>query len=375
MACETVWYSNAFTGLPTLSGTVGELLAVLDACLVNGSTPITLGSLVVASGVATATYGSGHTYPQYGVVEIAGATPSELNGRKRILSVTGTTFTFDATGISDQTASGTITAKIPAAGWEIAYSGTNKKAYRALGVGATGGLLQVDDTVGAGAYAKVRGFMGMTDVNTGTDQFPTDTQVSSGGYWNKSSAANTTQRNWTLVADDRFIYFVTNYDGSTVYKAVFFGDFVNYAPADPWGCVITLGSTPGATSYPGYTDGSTSNARLYLPRIFEGTGTSVLGAKKCVTYQSAKTNLPYPSPVSGGILATDLCMLFDGAATSSPSTIRGQLPGYVMFLNDCSPGLSWNTPILLDGYADAVLPIPTGDTAAPWFGVKLGDWR
>ena len=132
------------SGAPVLSGTAGTLIAVLDACLVNGFGSVTLNSLVVQNNVATATVSGGHGFamivgvnnvsPGVGpVVRIDGATPAALNGDWRLASVpNSTTFTFAAEGIPDQTATGTITAKRAPAGWAKAFGGANKAAYQPM---------------------------------------------------------------------------------------------------------------------------------------------------------------------------------------------------------------------------------------------------
>ena len=88
------------------------MIAVLDACLVDGFGLKSVDTLVVSGAVATANISTGHSAMVGSVVLISGATPSGLNGEKRVTAITTNTVVFDATGISDQTATGTITLKI-----------------------------------------------------------------------------------------------------------------------------------------------------------------------------------------------------------------------------------------------------------------------
>ena len=187
------YYHSAMSGVATLNGTAGSLISVLDACLVTGFNLKTADSLVVAGGIATLTISAGiGAFEVDAVALVAGATPSGLNGEKRVLSVTTNTITFAATGISDQTATGTITAKLAPAGWEKVYSGTNLAAYRSSDVSGTRMYMRVDDT--GTTNARVVGYESMTDVNTGVMPFPTSLQQSGGYYWPKASAANGTAR-------------------------------------------------------------------------------------------------------------------------------------------------------------------------------------
>jgi hypothetical protein len=97
-------------------------------------------SLVVASNIATATISGGHSAEVGSVVLVSGATPSGLNSEKKVLSVGAgnTTLTFDAPGISDQTASGTISLKLAGAGWSKEFTGTNLAAYKSNNVAGHG---------------------------------------------------------------------------------------------------------------------------------------------------------------------------------------------------------------------------------------------
>ena len=131
------YFTSAMAGAPQLNTTAGCLIAMLDACLIDGFGLKTADSVVVASNIATLTVAAGVGFADHAVVLIAGATPAGLNGEKRILSKTTTTITFDATGISDQTASGTITAKLAPAGWQKQFSATNLAAYRSTDPAST----------------------------------------------------------------------------------------------------------------------------------------------------------------------------------------------------------------------------------------------
>lgn len=227
---DAFWYTSAMAGAVQLPGQSGKMIEVIDSCLISGFGSKTLSSLVVASGVATATVSAGHEFLDDAVVLVAGATPSGLNGKKRITVVNSTTFTFDATGISDQTATGTITAKMaPPGSWSKAYSGTNKAAYQSTSIGATGHYLRIDDS--PAQYPTLIVYETMSDVDTGTGP-------STGSHWFcKSSQADATACPWVLFADDRAFYlFVANYvgGGALHYGAMFFGDIVPVLSTDAY---------------------------------------------------------------------------------------------------------------------------------------------
>jgi hypothetical protein len=363
-------------GAPTISGTAGAGITFFDAVLVNGFGQLTLTSLSVTSAVATATISAGHAYKQWSVVEIAGATPTELNGRKRVLSVTATELTFGATGVSDGSATGTITCKIPGAGWTKPYTGTNLAAYRLNSTTGTGSYLRVDDT--GTTEMRVVGYSAMTDINTGTDPFPTSVQVSGGGFMRKSSLSTTTARGWTMLADDRGFYLNVRVDGISEYKAYWFGDFNSFSTGTTtWECALACGIVTGSSgsSFLGVCNGATTTMVLYIPRAISGVAGALRGSKIGLAQVSAPTSVAYPCPVVGGIVASRGILIQEGATANS--SYRGEMPGYAVFMNNCASVLVTTTPILLDGFDEYILPLTTGDSTSLglWFGVNLGDWR
>lgn len=316
---EVKYFSSTMNGAPALSNSAGTLIAVLDACLVNGFGSVTLDSLVVASNVATGTVSAGHNFAMVGntgpVITIAGATPAGLNGEWRIASIPGsTTFTFATTGISDQTATGTITAKRAPAGFSKAFSGTNTAAYRSDNVAGSRLYLQVADSYASATYAMIRGFTGMTAVDTGTEPFPTGAQAA-GTYIYKASNTNCP---WNLYSDGRMIYFFcdSNKNSSWVGGLVF-GELDSYVEADTYnGLLIHAPSSMGALALAAL--GSTTNS--YLCRARNQVTLSVESAR----YSHRKC----PALGTGGPAyeATNLLLwpveVWDG--TTDP---RGLMPG------------------------------------------------
>ena len=196
-------------GAPALSGTVGAMIAVLDACLKNGFNLTTLTSLVIASNVAKATK-AGHGYIVNQALDVEGITGAcaEINGQVRVASVTTDTFTFAAGGISDQTATGTITCKASPAGWVKPFSATNLGVYRSGNGLSSLQCIKVDDTVGQ--YSSVTGAEDYTDISTAVSAFGTN-------YFKKSSTTDATARPWVLVADDKTVYLGVAWNSGAAY--------------------------------------------------------------------------------------------------------------------------------------------------------------
>jgi len=315
------YFDSTMSGAPSLSGTAGALIGVLDACLVDGFGSVTVDSLVVASNVVTATVSAGHQFAMVGntgpVIRIAGATPSGLNGDWRVTVTSSTAFTFATSGISDQTATGTISAKRAPAGFSKAFSGTDKAVYRSDDITGTRLFCRIDDAYTT--YSRIRGYEAMSDVDTGTGLFPTDAQISGGGYVFK---ANGTNRAWTLFSDGRAVYFSCDTNGNATWWGGFcFFDIDSYVASDAFGCgliyvINSSSSLPNLHSL-GITTGSV------LARASNQLGGSLLSAR----YSHSKTSSlgnggeAYPAAADNSVhLARVEC--WEGTTVS-----RGLMPG------------------------------------------------
>lgn len=355
MSTTVKYFHSAMTGAPTLSGTAGSLIAVLDACLVDGFNLKTADSVVVASSVATFSISTGIGAIEVdSIVLLAGATPSGLNGEKRVLSVTANTFTFDATGISDQTATGTITGKLASAGWAKTYSATNLAVYRSSDVAGTRMYLRVDDT--GTTNARVVAYEAMTDVNTGTMPFPTSAQQSGGYYWPKASAANGTARAWTVVADGRTFWLHTHTATTNLGYAGWtggFGDFNSYKSGDAYSCML-LGTTTDLSASTGVTQQAISycyattltNAGTAVARSFTTLGGSILPCRRAESYMgsdnysgASSANASYPNGPDNSLVLSRILLL------ETTPHIRGVIRGPLFAVQNCASSFNWRDKV------------------------------
>lgn len=278
------WFRSSMAGAPILAGQAGKLVAILDACLVNGWGSQTASTCVVSGGVCTMTFPADHAAMQESVILVAGSSIADLNGEQKVTATAPLTVKF-ATASPDGTASGPITVKIAPAGWAKPFaSGTTVGVYKSLNVQANGQFLRVNDA--AGDSARVIGYETMTGVSSGTLMFPTSTQLNGGIYWCKSVAAGSVAVDWTIVADGRSFYFLpsafmgADQAGSYLnYKAPsgnYFGDTSNLGKAaDPFNTLL-IGSASLNANYSGtqYHFNSQTLELHYLPKISAGTGTA-----------------------------------------------------------------------------------------------------
>lgn len=340
------YFHSGMTGAPSLTGSAGALLAVLNACLVNGFGSQTATSVSVSGGIATMTVPSTHPFDVHTVVLVAGATPSGLNGEKRVLTKSTYTITFDATGIADGLATGTITVKLAPAGWNQPFSGTNVATYQSANAASTKAILRVDDT--ASKNARVVAYESMTDIDTGTGACPRPWQQAGGLYWPKANATGGTGRFWIVIADDKTVWLKvgTNTTGTQNNGIIFgAGDFASRKVGDTYSFAVfgatadyadsaAIGSGNHAFGL-AYPDQYSSFSGFAL-RASTGIGAACLASKRPEsfgvlngsTYESGNGLFPYPNPSDNSLLLCRFMLSADvGGQYSTMAGVRGYLRG------------------------------------------------
>lgn len=371
---------SAMTGAPALTGQAGSLIALLDACLVNGFGAGGVDSIVIAGGVATVTRSAGHPFEVGSVALIAGATVTGgvINGEQKVTAVTTTTYQFDATGIANQAATGAITHKVAPAGWAKPYAGTNLAAYRSVAPETTGCLLRVDDT--GTVSARVVGYESMSDINTGVGLFPSAAQFSGGGYWTKAHAADANARPWMVFADARFFYVAVASNSS--YPAYYvvhsaFGDFLSsrVGPA-PYDCLLfsragVYASWPTTQAEAGISQDASNDAQCVAPRGYSGLGSAATLARRAVCWTNGGASgfsggTAFPDPGNGALWLNSMVVIEGSVA------VRGTLPGlgYSPQAIGGSAFAPRSVTTGLDGRRQAAVPSGNGvvffDVTGPW---------
>jgi hypothetical protein len=330
-------FRSTDVGAPQLTGIAGSMIAVLDACLVNGYN--TKSVTITRSGETATVTSTAHGYVLDQVVEISGAAETEYNGLFKVASVPdANTFTVIVTGNPATPATGAISCKVAGAGWTKDFTATNLAAYRGP-VGTTRYFLRVNDTFGN--LARVRGYESMTAISTGTGLFPTVAQFAGDGLvWWKSDASTSATRPWTLFTDGKCIHLVHHHNATSTYISLdTFGDIKSYRSGDVHNCIligsenttnaVTTNSAPGAC----YSLSLGSNsAGVFMARDYFGEGGS-FAPQKIVNgsfnsqITSTFTNnvfgsrgVRFPNPADGGLVVSKIFI-------GTPEVLRGELPG------------------------------------------------
>lgn len=325
------WFSshdasgNAVAGAPSLTGTAGSMITVLDACLVSGYGATTLTSLTVSGGVATATVQTGHPYLDQQQVLIAGATPSALNGLRRITRTGATTFTWQTTA-DNGTASGTITAQVAPVGWEKLFSGTSKAIYRSTDPAAVAAVYRVRHDAPPNAAALAA--LSASDIDTlsgATAEVP----------WSGSTTTDSTPRRWVVVADSRTVWLSILDDGGVPHYGYVYG-FGSLDPAGPldawcagvWSYLALTRSTGSAYTAARLLGGVTGGAPVDVEMMWPaGRGLEMVPGL-------SGGGWPYPSPVHGGVDVADI-----SARAVVSGVMRGRVRGLLapMHARDAMP--------------------------------------
>lgn len=302
-------FLSSHAGAPVLTGVAGGLIPVLDACLVNGFNLITLDSLVVVDGVLTGTK-AGHGFVPDQVIATS-ANESNLIGEWTVTTVTSNTFSAVATGVTNATGTGTLSAKAAPLGWSKVFSGTNKAVYRSNDVESCRMYLRVDDTSGYQAYTT--GYETMADVDTGTGRFPTQAQASSGLFWSRSASSNSTARLWKLAGNSKIFHFFPRVDIYTYTTHHYtFGDFVSEKQGDAFNCIIVghtnqlLGVGYGSIGVRNF-----NSSGMFIPRSFNQLGGAVTASTGCAVVAEGSGvagNPAYPALTNNGLILCGIIM-------------------------------------------------------------------
>lgn len=329
-------YRSDDAGAPSLSGTVGALITVLDALLINGYNSVSVTSITRSGSVATVTVSGGHGFRTDGSsaqAVISGAVETDYNGTFPITVTNTTVFTYTVPGTPTTPATGTILSKRAGAGFTKEFSGTNKAVYRA----ASGNQmrLRIDDT--NATQARFVGYETMSDVDTGTGPFPTAAQISGGLYCRKSDTASAAVRSWIALSNGVSLFFLP-YAASTGLTTpspgdtsghFFFGDITTYKSGDAYHTAI-FGSISGGSGTGTLTDLSlitSACAGHYLARTHLQTGGAITAGKAVhgnygTATQMATGLVSSVDPITGGI-----GLGFVEINETGVTATRGRLPG------------------------------------------------
>lgn len=321
------YFRSDMSGAPTATNAIGSLIGILDACLVDGFCVRTPDSVVVSGGVAEVSLGAGNPYKIHTVVLVSGASNPALNGEWKVATSGASSLTFACPGIADGVITG-VSLRLAPAGWGVPFTATNKRVYQSLDPNSSQAFFRFDNTANPCSH---RGYMNMTSVDVGTDEFPT-TSSQAVSCWLTSTS--TAIRKWTLIADGSFLYFSVYVSGATANgnAAYLCGDLVRFFPNDRY-AVVTQGSSNTSSSVAIYVApdlwnniNTAPNGPITSPRGIDGTG----GARVVGTHSNIASNSTgasgeaYPE---GGLGVVVGYPVFARQGIGANQRTRGTIPG------------------------------------------------
>lgn len=300
-------------GAPQLTNAMGSLIAVFDACLVNGynaKAMADIASVTSVGDVATITFNAAHGYRELQTLAITLPDP-QYSGKFKVLSANVLAITIklaavptNATVIPDASSS----IKVKGAAWAKEFAETNKAAYRPALRTTERCYLSVDDSLPiTSGCARVRGYETMTGAITGVNAFPTTVQQPISTIPKSNDA---TAKNWYLIVDGDMLYFFVN-PTATIANS-YFGFAFGYPRSkmtidDTFGCYISSAHQSESSSYSGGIRPDSLNAMSTPSGFFARAFTQIGAAIKSYMYGSGlcgfgnSTTEPFPSPADNSL--------------------------------------------------------------------------
>jgi hypothetical protein len=225
-------------------------------------------------------------------------------------------------------AQGAMSVKIAPLGWERVLERANVAVYRSRRPESTRYLLRVNHDADA-RHVRVRGYLAMSTVDTGTEPFPTTGYAEAGLLWGASDQVSTAARSWSLIGDDRLFYFLPRQNPSYGHSLYGFGDITPYKPGDAHGCIL-MGQENNDTSYPdsGLESRNLRNGagRFIAKRHFQVGGSVRFTMAGSIVSPYFGRGQVFPSPIDNAVHLYRVEVQDD--------QMRGQLPGLLQCIEE-----------------------------------------
>jgi hypothetical protein len=347
MSNKVKYFSSVYhTGMPTwVPDTAGSVLAVLQACLVDGFNTQTITSITRTGQVATVTTSVAHNYVPGQTLLLSATGEALYNGEKTIDSVPSTTtYTFAVTGSPGTVATGSC--KVAPLGWVREFTDTNKAVYRSPNVVGTRmyyrfhepATLSVTRTKTGTSTASFTGkavyceqYDSMSTVDVGVERM-----VYSYIQKGRGNAANTTTQHIKIIGDDRCFWILMECEDSSAPKlwlGHFFGDPVRLWDVDPWSAIcggfLGMNSVGDTMTTHGWHYATSFGSTTSYPQFqFAKAANSIWSADQGYLWSMATSansrmgvGLANPCPIGQGHVAFPVMI---GNATFGP---RAWVPG------------------------------------------------
>lgn len=370
------FFNHQMRGAPVVDTNNGDLVNLLDAVLCDGFNLKSVDSITRVGDVVTVQIAAGHPYVVNQIVAVAGADQADYNGEQQVLSITANSFTYSVGTATPATpATGVITAKVAPLGFEKAFSGTNRRAYRSKNTNSNRPYFYIDNGIPDGydpswaVFGRVVMVESMTDIDTFAGaQAPFDSAnptrnlqtvgdrhgwfkiyqalgTPSGAYGRETFGRGAGGgRAWTVVGDDRGFYLFLTIQPGWGKQISVFTDFQSFRQNDRYNTYMQAADFYGGINDNFTVTQQTGGLRSNEPlgRVLMRDQTQVgnpqrvwwitLGTKAGMQTSGQDTGYP-------GISGVDYSYLFHPIylGQENGQGLRGKLPGAMYVHNSGSP--------------------------------------
>lgn len=306
---------------------------MLKGVFVDGFNTRTASGGSVSGGVATLNFATAHGFEQDVVVTVSGATPSGVNGSRRLVTASGSTLTFGVSGVSDGAISGTISVSVAPLGWAMLGTPTTLPATF-YSTDPTGTGMAVTFNATTQYLFSYSGFRGVSGGSTFGG-------FGSTGLRLMNNFGATVSVAWLIVGDGRTFYLLLN--GSSGSSTILVsgrihtaGDFQKIAAVDGFATLVqgSAGTSADGTAVTDTVDYSGIAAVTNSLKISGTVGGGVVAA----TYACMESIRPadgvsgavanvlapaYPNPANTGLILSR-------KVVADQNTMRGYMRGLYM---------------------------------------------
>lgn len=317
-------YRYETANAPSLSGAIGSMIAFLKSILIDGITLPAVTSVTRTGSTATVTFSANHGLQHTTLITLSGLDQAEYNGDHICAVASATTVTFTVADEPATPATGTAAAVVTPMGWTVPYEDTDAKIAVFRAPSGLRHYLRITDATAATNFRQVA-YETMSDVSTGTNPYPTGTQIAGGAYSFKSDLTTTAARQWLVLASEKWVYvYMSRYPSTNPFTAAgatfqpmwFFGDIDTRIPGDQYHSMLIPGNSgTSIQAVLGNCNTGTATTSLhYIAGTVAQVAGSVLAQKRGSNFGATSTSglgtagnaIPYPDAGTGGLLMSQM---------------------------------------------------------------------
>lgn len=398
---DVTWFSSSQQDSPQMMGhSNGDMLKVLDACLVTGFGEKLVQSVSLDGNNVILSFGVGHGYLVNQRILVSGADDTLLNGNHRIANSTNNTVSIIVIGVTS--GSGSITAKASPLGFESVFGTANplKRAYRSLSPTSAKKLLylNMEHPASSGYHptspVKRASVSVCRDMQVLGEQIGSMTSAINGSttngalHWyqkrgrSNSEAVLNSSSKWTVVGNSKFFYFIVGWSSDPrinelpMCDVYAFGEYAGLYddPSDKTFLMANYNVGDTGNQDIGELGGLISSATPYTAAsayiVVDGQLTnkslSIVSGADSLSFKSGFGSIRYPNSNGNALFTMPIRI-----AKSSSEQIYGMMPS-INFVENKMDGNTYNGTVVDDLLLVSVAQFKTFNEAYSYYAFYVG---